>query len=106
MSEPNFEGTKKNIGGDNYIIPALSLKQVKNLKPEIDLVSDSTSDQDIRFDAMSKIIFTALSRNYPDITEDQVKDMLDLNNILEIIDAVMNVSGFKKRLGEMLAGNV
>ena len=90
-----FEGVKKTIGGDEYIIPALSLSQVKALK---DTIQKLKMDD---YDGMAAIIHAAMSRNYPEITLEKVTDILDLNNILEITEAVTNFSGLKKKIMEM-----
>ena len=90
-----FEGVKKTIGGEDYIIPALSLRQVKELKGTIqNLKLDD-------YDGMAKIIHAAMSRNYPTITLEKVTDILDMNNILEFTEAVCNFSGLKKKMMEM-----
>lgn len=89
-----FDGVKKTIGGEEYIIPALSLGQIKQLKPVI---------QNLKFDdydGMAQIIHAAISRNYPEITLAKVNEILDLNNILDIVDAVTNSSGLKKKIME------
>jgi hypothetical protein len=93
-----FDGVKKTIGDKEYIIPALSLKQVQDLK---DTITHLRLDD---YSGMAKIIHAAMSRNYPQITLKEVTEILDMNNILDITEAVCNFSGLKKKMMEM-AGN-
>lgn len=44
--------------------------------------------------------FAALKRNYPDITRDQVANMLDLENMVDVLECVMDVSGVKRKAAE------
>lgn len=98
---PKFDGTKVTIGGEEYIVPPLSFKQLKALKEDIVAMKDRTADNNER---MIRVIHAALSRNYPELTIDQVEEMIDLGNIMEITQAVMGGSGFAKTMGEILAG--
>ena len=97
MSEPKFEGVKMKLGGVEYIIPALSIRQIRGLQENI---------QTLRFDdydGMTKIIHKAVTRNYPDMTIGELSDLVDMNNVLEITEAVTNISGLKKKIAEMVA---
>lgn len=96
---PKFEGMPITIGGVEYIVPPLSFRKVKQLQPEIDKLSQInaasvTANSSEATEVMIKIIHSALQRNYPEITIDELEDMLDLANVRTIIQAVMGISGF------------
>ncbi len=87
-------GTELKLGGQTYVVPPLTLKQIQLLEPEITALGSGTiAEQAPR---IVKIVHSALSRNYPELTAEQVADMLDLVNMSETVNAVMGVSGLKK----------
>src|SRR6266699_3746809 len=93
-------GITISMGGSDYIVPPLTLGQLKRLTPTIARLSDK-EDQSVVFDAVCEIVKEALSRNYPSISKEQVEDLLDLANCAEAVGAVLRGSGLK--LGEALA---
>ena len=94
-----IEGTSINLGGQDYIIPPLNLKQVRLFTPR--LTKMDTLDQDSTIALNVEVIRAALSRNYPDITADQVEEMIDLRNMAPVFQAVMNQSGLEQSAGEL-----
>jgi hypothetical protein len=94
------DGVKIKLGGKDYIVPPLSFKRLKNLKPEMEViktVAPQTELTDDQIEAMIRIIHAAISRNYPDLKEEDLFDLLDLGNIGKITAAVMGQSGFEQR---------
>ncbi len=93
-----IEGMTIKLGGDDYIVPALTIGQVKRLRNDIQNINIAEDGQitEGMISAAAKVVHAALSRNYPDVTIEQVEDMIDLRNIRPIIDAVMGISGFKQ----------
>lgn len=92
-----YEGESIKIKGDEYIIPGLSLGQIEQFADRIAVVAaggDKLNKEIIQ--TISEIIQAALSRNYPEITLEQVKDMLDMRNMRQVFEAVMGASGFKQ----------
>lgn len=92
-----FYGTTVNIGGTDYVVPPISLGQLRNgaltmLKEHDDLVAagDTFGAIEIR----GKIIFKALQRNYPEFDEAKLLDHLDMANVGPIWLSVLGASGF------------
>jgi hypothetical protein len=87
---PKFAGVAIELGGKTYIVPGLSLRQVRDLSPEIAKMDGFTADTlaSEYFDTAVGIILPAIQRNYPSITRDDLEDVVDLNNVREIIPAV------------------
>jgi len=102
MIEPKIDGVTMKLGGEDYVIPPLNFRQLKNLYPVIEGMQGET-DPLKRFEAVVKITHAALSRNYPEITLETVEDLIDLNNLKSLIDAIMGISGFLR--GEAEAGS-
>lgn len=106
MSEVNIKlikGVEVEMGGTKWIIPPLTLGQIEDLSEEIGALSSSNVSE--QFKSMRKIIHMAMSRNYPELSEDTLKkELLDMGNIFEVVTAVMGNSGMVKKLvGEMMA---
>lgn len=103
-----IDGVKIKIGDAEYTIPPLNFKAIKRLQTEIAKMADIQVGATItaeQLDAMVCIVHSALVRNYPDMTEDQVAEIVDLGNAGTIIQAIMGVSGFvqgEKNPGESL----
>lgn len=88
-------GTTFNLGGKDFILAPLNLDQVQALEPVIASFADASGMGEIAKVA-SALVHASLSRNYPDITEGDVKMMLDLGTMKKAIEAVLGVSGFKQ----------
>jgi len=90
-----IDGVKIRMGGEEYEIPPLTLKQIRRLKDQIAVLGTlSGVMQDEQIDAVVEIVWQAMARNYPDLRKEQVEDLIDLGNASRIIAAIMGVSGF------------
>jgi hypothetical protein len=99
------DGAKVRIGGKEWIIPALSLGQIRRLKEKISGLSNLSSMMtDEQVNDVCEIVHTALKRNYPDLALAEVEDMVDLGNMRNVIQAVMGQSGLVST-GEAGAGS-
>lgn len=89
-----IDGTKIKLGGKDYNVPPLNFKRLRQLNEEINLLSSvNGSPTNEQMDAMIKVVHSALERNYPNITLEDVEDKLDLANAGTVIRAIMGVSG-------------
>ena len=106
---PEFEGVPVMIAGKEWIIPALNLTTIKRLRPQIDSLASIAMDMNItdkQIDVFIEIIHSALARNYPEITKENVADMVTFANATPIISAVMGVSGFVSSGGAKADGPI
>lgn len=99
-----IEGKKIMLGGEEYTLPPLNIATLKKHKPFFDSLRD-VDRTDPSFDVMADIVFCSLKRNYPDMTQDRLDELLDINNITEAFQAVMTVAGFEKTVGEPMPGS-
>ena len=100
-SQVIYEGVKITIGGKEYIVPGLSLGQMEEMAEKVE--SLASADERITkemIQTVSEVCQAALSRNYPDITLVQVKNMLDVRNMNAVIEAVLGASGLEKNIGD------
>lgn len=102
-----FKGKKMTLGEREFVVPALSLGQLRNGGVELLRQHDETSAKGQGFDAMElrgKLIHLALQRNYPDLTEEDVFGLLDMANTGEVWQTVLGLSGFTS--GEVSAAQI
>ncbi len=93
-------------GGRIFTIPPLSLNAFKALQQRGDISKVELTEKSI--DACMAAVHAALRRNYPEITIDQVGELVDLSNLHEVMQCVLDVAGLKrKKVREAAAeGNV
>jgi len=96
-------GTWVMIGETEFKVPPLNFRALREHMDSINRLSNlrngaSPGPQD--FASISAVVHAALARNYPQITLDEVEDMLDIGNMTEVLNAVMAMSGLVRREGE------
>ncbi|MFX5061062.1 hypothetical protein ABTC45_17950 [Acinetobacter baumannii] len=85
----NPRGSTVVVDGQPFVFAPLSLGAVEKLLPAL---------QSFKPDDVGTVIDVAhksLKRNYPDITRDDVAEMLFMDQLTEVMEAVMSVSGLK-----------
>lgn len=92
-----YEGTEIVIRGKTYILPGLSLAQLEANAAEIEELQ-KTSDADALkvIGRLSKLLYLAFSRNYPDISLDEFKEMIDIRTAVPLFQSVLGESGFEQ----------
>jgi hypothetical protein len=99
-----FPGKTFNISGQDYVVPALTVGILR--KGGRDLIrqhDEMVNKEDVGiFDMMdmkAKVVFLALQRNYPDMTEDQFADIIDVEILPEIWWSVLGLSNLLPKDG-------
>lgn len=82
--------------GDILTVPPLSLAAVEKFQDRLEKYSGGLGEVSLVIDALT----SALNRNYPEMTRDQVAELVDISNMQEVMFAVMNVSGLVKKAGD------
>jgi hypothetical protein len=109
--EVKYKGVPFFMNGRDYIIPSLSLKQVEENYAHIagaatafeGSVEDSAKTIVDTFKGYVPIIGKAIRRNYPDVTDENLWEWLDIGNFSEVLVIVQSQSGFKTaKTGEAL----
>ena len=85
----NPRGTTIQIDGQPFVFAPLSLGAVEKLLPA--LQSFQPNDVGTVIDVAHK----SLKRNYPDIAREDVADMIYMDQLQEVMTAVMSISGLK-----------
>lgn len=94
------------FGDEAYRVPALGLLAIQELGADIEslqMVGRIPNLEQMR--TVVRIVHAALRRNYPQLTEEDVGDMLDIGNFQDVLGTVFAISGFVKGAasGEMAA---
>lgn len=89
-----IEGKTIRMGGKDWIVPPLNFRALKRFQKEIGSLNLAELAQS---EKVEEIVLAALNRNYPELTLDQLQDMLDMGNVVEVTMAVMGVSGLEAR---------
>jgi hypothetical protein len=96
MSMPRLKGIAIAMGDAVWTIPPLSLGAIEVLQSRISAFRGDVSDPE-QIATVIDAAHSALRRNYPDITREQVAEMVDLGNMAEVFEAAMDVSGLKRK---------
>lgn len=108
---PKYKGVSIEFAnGETFIVPPLTLGAVEQLQDRLLAFKGGIDKDSISF--IIEATTTALQRNYPEITQEHVKnELIDLGNMEEVIGAVLDVSGIKRKqqgqeqpVGEPAAG--
>lgn len=95
MSNERHEGTSVVVGDKTYIVPPLSLGKMRKFLPQITAITGGVSDlsESDQLNMMSDIIHSAMVRNYPDMTQEQMEeDVLTIENVKVFMEAVCKAS--------------
>jgi hypothetical protein len=97
-----IKGVVLNLNGTNYTVPPLNLRSLETMQ---DALSDFTGGIDAK--SVSTVVdaaYAALKRNYPDMTRDEVAEIIDVGNMVEVMQAIMDVSGLMRKEQEAQGG--
>lgn len=86
-------GIRLELGGTVFIVPPLSLGAIELLHERLGQYSGTLADAPVVIDALT----LAIKRNYPTFTRQDVADLVGLENFEEVMLAVMDVSGLKRK---------
>lgn len=93
---PRFKGQPIDLGDRSFVVPPLALGAVKDLLPRLQKITTggglpSADDMDTMVDAAH----AAIARNYPEVTREELLELIDLGNIRPVFRMIMGISGFE-----------
>ncbi len=87
---PSIPGTPIILGGSEYIVPPLTFPQAQELERQLQLVlGPSFAGTPGAIKAYLEVIGTAIRRNYPDVTDEQLCPMIDFGNYIAVLRAAI-----------------
>lgn len=93
---PKIKGVALTLAGDVYTVPPLSLGDFELLQDRLGSLKVGAIDKE-SVGTVIDATFASLKRNYPEMTRETVAGMIDLENMVDVIEAVMDVSGAKRK---------
>lgn len=96
MAIAKFEGVRLILGDRQYIVPAMTLRQLRNYKATLDKFSNQSFDPtEEDLDDVVGVVHAVLQRNYPELKADEVADLVDINSLKRLLPAICGVSGLE-----------
>lgn len=91
-----INGITVTMGGKECTIPPLTLGQLRQLMPKVRQLSEiGEKIGESQITLIVEIVTAALRRNYPEIDDELVENLLDLGNAVSVLTAVLTGSGLK-----------
>ena len=88
-------GTPLNLSGVEFLMPPLNLDQVQQFEAIIPTLGQKPTLRENIEEALP-VLHAALSRNYPDLTVEELRALIDLGNFGPACEALTSSSGFVK----------
>lgn len=92
----NIPGVAINLGGLDFVIAPLGLRLMREMETKGKALStaDATAEQAHAFNV--DVILASLQRNYPEITREELEELLDTHTETEAFQLVFVQSGLKR----------
>jgi hypothetical protein len=97
------KGIALDLGGATFVVPPLSLGALEQLQESLSSFSGDVTDKAQVATAIDAA-HAALRRNYPAMTREEVAEAIGLDNMVDVMEAVMDVSGLKRKQLEAAEG--
>jgi hypothetical protein len=85
-----YQGVPLKLGRQEYILPALPLKRLKEASP----LMTGTIASDGYVDTLIQAVYWSLLRNYPELKVEEVEDSVDMLNYGDVVKAFTAANGF------------
>lgn len=93
-----ISGIEHVFGDRAYTIPPLSLGALERLQGKLQALQDETNP--LALSSVSTVVdaaHAALLRNYPEISREEVAELVDVSNMHEIVQKVLDVAGVLRK---------
>lgn len=96
---PKIKGNDFDFGLVVLTIPPLSLGDLELLQDRMGTLQVGATDAK-SVGTVIDATLAALKRNYPEMTREEVAGMIDLENMVDVLECVMDVSGAKRKAAD------
>lgn len=93
-----IKGILLDLGGTRYEVPPLALGDLERLQDRLGAYQGGLDAASVG--TVLDVAHAALRRNYPELTRERIGELVDLGNMADVFEAVMDVSGLKRRAQE------
>jgi hypothetical protein len=83
------------FGDRQLVIPPIKLTDLQQLQDRLAAVKGGIDGESVT--TVIDATHASLKRNYPEMTRDEVADLLDVGNMMDVFTSVMDVSGLKRK---------
>ncbi len=91
------DGVCLTLGGRDFVVPALTFRQLKTLLPRLNRLQQAGGAlEPEHLDIVTDLVEAALTRNYPDLTREEIESLLTFADMGPAISAVLLGSGFAR----------
>ena len=88
------------LGDEAYRIPPLGFMAIQDLADEVQgLAQMGARPTPAQMVTVAKIVHAAIKRNYPDMSVEELGEMLDIGNYQRVLGEVLQIAGFKQEGG-------
>lgn len=87
-----------NMGGHDLVFAPLNLDQVQYFDGEVEKFGQAGAKAATQLEQTLPLLLASLQRNYPDMTEADLRPLVDMGNFAEAMEAVVSMSGYAKTL--------
>ncbi|HLQ13100.1 MAG TPA: hypothetical protein VK130_07625 [Steroidobacteraceae bacterium] len=89
-----IEGVPVRLGGRVWLVPAINFKRLRRLLPKLLQFSSRTNElTEAALDDAIEVVHLVLTQNYPDLTLEQVEEMMNLRILHELLPIIMGAAG-------------
>lgn len=94
-------GIEFDFGGDRvYTLPPLALGDLQVFQDRLTKLGENGALHPASIGTIVDVTHAALRRNYPEISRDDVGQLIDVGNLFEVIDSVMDMAGVKRKAAD------
>lgn len=94
-----IKGITFDFGAATLVIPPIALGALEQLQQRITEFKGEVLDK-AQVATVIDVAHAALLRNYPEMTRAQVADLIDVANMADVFQAVMDISGMRRKQAE------
>ncbi|WP_374335588.1 hypothetical protein [Leeia sp.] len=94
----NVKGVSLNLNGTTLVVPPLTLGALQQLQDRLAAFTGGLDSASIA--TVIDVALAALRRNYPELNREALADMIDVANMVDVMQAVMDVSGMRRKAQE------
>jgi hypothetical protein len=88
------------MGGEEYIVPPIPIGALIQLQSALEKISAENMLTQESIETIVKSAQVCMRRNYPDITTEQLEELIDVGNMHEVFAAIVDVSGLRRKAAE------
>lgn len=92
--------------GNVYVVPSFNFAQLEHFQPQLGKLPPPVAGMSAeQRETLLTIFHAALARNYPDVTKDQLVELVDLEAAMDLYLAIFSVNKLRELLGKMGAAS-